>query len=540
MANLALNLKNSIKLIFVKRISSRAFAGGVLKVLESNIYDKEAVANILNQYHTVLENDGGLAGYDNDKTYANLYLQLERHITEEQTRKRISKSDLRSEISRTCKPERAKGDFTLLFLASSSRRIRLFIKFANSVLKRFKNLLGDENYKTVEVAFGSQEFLKKFIMNGRVDWNALEEGVYKEIADKKEREDRIQELVYFFLDKLYRRSSLPGSEIRSEIVFKEAYQQFKQRFNFLEDISQVLIVVPEEILKEERVEIFSKEKLVDELRRRNHELEMTNIQLSEEKEKVVEEKEKLADALERLKVVDKAKSDFITVVTHQFRTPLTVVRWNAELISDKINSFTDEKLKQRFTEYATAINDRAILLIHVLEDIYDVLAIEGGTATVEKKPTQLWEIADDILKEFSKDATNKSLQLDLIKPENLTEEILADPVKIKRVFSILIRNAIQYTPENGNVSVSIQEANLNGTPALSCTIKDTGIGIASENQTKIFDKFFRAENAVKTVGDGAGLGLYLAKHFIDIHGGKLEVQSELGKGSSFIFILPKK
>jgi signal transduction histidine kinase len=263
-------------------------------------------------------------------------------------------------------------------------------------------------------------------------------------------------------------------------------------------------------------------------------------QLSEEKKRVEAESQKLASALENLKLVDKAKDDFITVVSHQFRTPLSIIRWNNELLADEITELVPSGEKERLIGYTNLIYEKSVFLIHILEDIYDVLAIEGQEIKVEKKPSQLWEIIDEVLKEFSKLAANKNIDLKFVQPDSEPQEMLLDQQKVRRVCSILIRNAIQYTPEKGSVSVTLREAELKGGPAMSCSIEDTGIGIASEDKNKLFTKFFRSQNAIKAVPNGAGLGLYLVKKFIEAHGGEVVVESELNKGSKFTFSLPRE
>ena len=116
---------------------------------------------------------------------------------------------------------------------------------------------------------------------------------------------------------------------------------------------------------------------------------------------------------------------------------------------------------------------------------------------------------------------------------------MMDKKKIRRVSAILIRNAVNYAPEGGTVLITIREEDYQGIPVFACGIQDTGIGIAKEDLPNLFTKFFRAKNAVQAVADGAGLRLYFVKNFIEAHGGFVQVESELNKGSNFRFVLPR-
>ncbi len=529
-------LRDWLSSAFQKNISSEAFSKCVLKLLKKKISEKESAAEDLKELERLMESSPALEG--GEKKYIDLYLRLEKFLAEEQSKNRISRESLRGAVAGSCEAERAGGDFPLLFLPEYLQRIRIYGLFAESLLSKAKDFLDPPAYSGVLELF-KDENLEGAVKNGSINQQYFEQKLERSFDQFEKREEFAREFLGKVMDKLLRSLSEKIEDLRSETLFREAYRQFKERFSFLDNAPQALLVVPLSILKEERTEILSKEKLVDQIRRRNQELELALAQLSEEKKRVEAESRKLAEALESLKLVDKAKDDFIAVVSHQFRTPLSIIRWNNELLADEIVELVPEKDRERLVGYTNLIYEKSVFLIHILEDVYDVLATEGQAIKVEKKPSQLWEIIDEVLKEFSKLAANKNIDLKFIQPDVEPQEMQLDQQKIRRICSILIRNAIQYTPEKGSVTVTLREADLNGRPAMSCSVEDSGIGIPPEDLGKLFTKFFRSQNAIKAVPNGAGLGLYLAKKFTEAHGGAIAVESELNKGSKFTFTLPK-
>lgn len=530
-------LRDWLSSAFQKDISSEAFSKCVLKLLKKKISEEELVGEDLKELDRLLKSSPALEG--GEEKYIALYLRLEKFLAEEQGGERVSREALRSIVADSCGAERAEGDFPAIFLPEYLQRIRIYESFTDVILRKSRDLLDEAAYSGVLQIF-KDDNLEGALKDGNLNYRYLEAKLEKSIAQFEKREEFAREFLFRVMDKLLRSLSEKIEVLRAENLFREAYRQFKSRFNFLDNAPQALLIVPAEILREERTEILSKETLLDQLRQRNQALELALAQLSEEKRRVEGESRKLEEALESLKLVDKAKDDFISVVSHQFRTPLSIIRWNNELLADEVSELAGGEDREKLIGYTNLIYEKSIFLIHILEDIYDVLAIEGQAIKVEKKPSQLWEIIDEVLKEFAKMAANKNIDLKFAQPEVEPREMLLDQQKIRRVCSILIRNAIQYTPESGSVTVTLRDAELKGRPAVSCSVEDSGIGIAPEDKDKLFTKFFRAQNAIKAVPNGAGLGLYLVKKFVEAHGGEVRVESELGKGSKFVFLLLKE
>ena len=238
-----------------------------------------------------------------------------------------------------------------------------------------------------------------------------------------------------------------------------------------------------------------------------------------------------------LLTANQAKSHFITIVSHQFRTPLSAIRMNAELLEDN--------LKKRFlsavdeTESVQIIQERAIFMVNMLENVFDGMAIDAHKVSVDKKPAVIWEIFDNVKKEISREIEKKRINFILDKSPELLQEIDIDIPKITKVVKILLENAAFYNKEGGIIEVKMNKVTNEEKRFIQCSVKDEGIGVPPEDTNKIFEKFYRSPNAMNLVPNGTGLGLFIAKNFVELHGGKLWVASQPGQGSTFYFTLPE-
>ena len=500
------------------------------------IYDKSPVNKDIAYINEILSSTT-LDESGKENLLIPFYLRLEKYIAEEQAKKRISAQELRERIRVSCHPDRCASDFTLLFLPAGWARIRLFERYSEEILLRSVNVVMD----SYAIFTRTHAFLYGVWIANKFDWSEFEERI-SEIPESGSQQENARQILAGALDKIFDRLNEQLEVLRTEIIFRESFKKLKERFKFLDgEVPQVLQIVPGAILQEERPEMFSKEKLSDELKRRNSDLEFTLSQLGEEKKKLEAEREKLAQALEDLKKLDSVKGEFIGVISHQFRTPLYAIRWNNDLISEELADLklSDEKSK-KLGSYSGAIMSRAVFLINILEDIFDVLAVENKQLMIERKPGLLWEIVDGAISDISPEAKLKNIKINFNKAEATLKSIPLDSHKIKRTCRIMLRNAVNYSPADSEITISLGTMDYNGKPAQFCSIRDSGIGISQEDIPNLFTKFFRSKNAIMTVADGAGLGLYLVKNFIAAHGGAVGVESELGKGSVLSFILPEE
>lgn len=240
---------------------------------------------------------------------------------------------------------------------------------------------------------------------------------------------------------------------------------------------------------------------------------------------------KLENAYAELKEEDEAKSDFISTASHELRTPLTVINSYLEMFEEGMLGDLSENQREKIAIIRTQTDH----MIRLVEDMLDTLRLESRKFKIQKIPLKLDEIAKSAVDEVSRLADLKEHQMSL-KINGELPRIKGDRQRIKQVFGNLLTNAIKYTPNSGKISVEL--TNENG--HLLVSISDNGIGIAEEEQEKIFNKFYTVSGKSLTrESERMGLGLTIARGIVEAHGGKIWVASKLNRGSTFYFTLPK-
>lgn len=238
----------------------------------------------------------------------------------------------------------------------------------------------------------------------------------------------------------------------------------------------------------------------------------------------------LTRANERLRELDRMKSEFLSVAAHQLRTPLSAVKWVFNLVlEERMGALNDEQ--KNFLLKGKESNERMVRLV---DDMLTVTRIEGGRTEYAFARQNIKDILDDLIPTFAKDASDRGLHFEARTEIAGSTFAMVDSEKIRFVFENLIDNAIRYTPAGGAISIV-----LNTTDKLvAVDVADTGIGIPEAEQSNIFGKFFRATNAIKVVTDGNGLGLFVVKTIVERHGGSVTFESVSGKGTRFTVLLP--
>ncbi|MCI0395695.1 MAG: ATP-binding protein [Chloroflexi bacterium] len=227
---------------------------------------------------------------------------------------------------------------------------------------------------------------------------------------------------------------------------------------------------------------------------------------------------------------DRAKTDFISTVSHELRTPMTSIKGYTELMAREVaGPLTDQQ-----RDWLVAVTRSAERLTMLINDLLDVAQIEAGKVRLEMQPVDLCQLAEQVLEVLLPAAQKKEIDLILQASPDLPP-IQGDWGRITQVLTNLVGNAVTYT-ECGSVAVSIRP--LNGHVQVS--VQDTGIGIAPDELGHIFERFYRSSHPVVQNSRGTGLGLPIVKKFIEMHGGRIWVESEPGRGSTFTFILPPK
>lgn len=258
-------------------------------------------------------------------------------------------------------------------------------------------------------------------------------------------------------------------------------------------------------------------------------LKRLNTQLDHGAKLLIRRDLELSRANEKLQQLDRMKSEFVALVTHQLRTPLSGIKWSLSmLLGGEMGDLTPEQRTYLLKTYES--NERMIDLIN---DLLQADRLESGTMRFSFQPTQLLDLIDNILTEMNPLAEHKKLRLVYESREDVPL-LSIDPQNMRVVMQNLLENAIKYTPTGGTVAIAVR----NKGTRVEVAVKDSGIGIPNEHQKSIFQRFFRAPNAVLTETVGSGLGLYIVKNIIDHHKGTISFTSEAGKGTIFTITLP--
>ena len=252
-----------------------------------------------------------------------------------------------------------------------------------------------------------------------------------------------------------------------------------------------------------------------------------NVRLLQELEKRnVEIKEKS----QQIEAANRHKSEFLAHMSHELRTPLNSIIGFSELLRERLFG----ELNEKQAEYTEDILSSGRHLLSLINDILNISKVEAGRMELELAAFDLPVAIDNAHTFVRERATTHGVTLDVKVDERLSE-FVGDERKIKQILLNLLTNAVKFTPEGGRIEINARP--ING--AVEISVRDTGVGIAPEDQSRIFEEFrqLRSEHAHKE-GEGTGLGLTLAKKFVELHGGRIWVESEISKGSKFTFTLP--
>jgi PAS domain S-box-containing protein len=242
--------------------------------------------------------------------------------------------------------------------------------------------------------------------------------------------------------------------------------------------------------------------------------------------------EKLTQTFQELERVTKMKSQFIDVVSHELRTPLTVMRGYVDMVESEYS----HKLDPKFAQKLKIIKANTDKLYGLVESMLDVSRLEKGSMQIHPEPLKVDTVLEEIVKSRMKDAQEKNQTLTL-GIEGSIPLLMADRRRIRDVFNHVIDNAVKYTQEEGRIHVGVRDEG----KMVHVWVKDNGVGIPLENLGRIFDRFYIvASNDLAHPVDRIGLSLPISKGIVEAHGGRIWVESQVGKGSVFHVELPKE
>jgi len=231
------------------------------------------------------------------------------------------------------------------------------------------------------------------------------------------------------------------------------------------------------------------------------------------------------------KEVDRMKSDFISFVSHELRTPLTIVKGFATIILGEASG----KLTREQKEQLSYISESIDRLSRIISNLLDISKIEAGKLRLQKRNIDIVSFINKVLRSFRLYAKGKGIKFETCFDSKLSR-VLADPDRLTQVLTNLVDNAIKFSGKNGQIRIEAKE----GKDAVEVSVADSGIGISAENFNRIFNKFQKVESGIRSKLKGTGLGLPISKEIVQLHGGKIWVESEIGKGSKFTFTIPKQ
>jgi len=291
---------------------------------------------------------------------------------------------------------------------------------------------------------------------------------------------------------------------------KKSGSQFtKQDIKVVEIIANELVIATENTLRLEEIEQF-------------------NVTLQKKIDTATKE---LKQTNDKLRALDEAKDEFVSMASHQLRTPLTSIKGYLSMVMEgdagKINEDQRKMLGQAFFSSQR--------MVYLISDLLNVSRLKTGKFIIEAKPVYLPDLVESEVSQLKEGAAAKNLTLVFSKPKKFATLNL-DNMKIRQVVMNFTDNAIYYTPAGGKITVALKET----AKSVEFSVKDSGIGVPKDEQHKLFAKFYRAENARKARPDGTGLGLFMAKKVIIAQGGSMIFDSKEGKGSTFGFSFPKE
>lgn len=229
------------------------------------------------------------------------------------------------------------------------------------------------------------------------------------------------------------------------------------------------------------------------------------------------------------KAVDRSKTEFVSLASHQLRTPLSAINWYAEMMLNGDIGGVNKELK----EYLKEIYDGNQRMIELVNDLLNVSRVDLGTIEINIEKVDVLELAEDVLGDLAPKIKLKNVRI-IKHYDPKLKPIKSDAKFLRIIFQNLLSNAVKYNRDNGKVYLTIAKKGFK----LFIEIRDTGMGIPQHQQNKIFTRLFRADNAKEKVTEGSGLGLYLIKLAVEKGGGKIWFESQEGKGTAFFIDMP--
>jgi two-component system, NarL family, sensor histidine kinase BarA len=252
---------------------------------------------------------------------------------------------------------------------------------------------------------------------------------------------------------------------------------------------------------------------------------------------LTEHNQRLSRAVARLEELDRLKSNFLATMSHELRTPLTSVIGYAEMMAEGLAGPISNEQK----EYLTTILGKADQLLGLITAVLDVATLESGQLAMERSALSLCDVVTSEVATFVPQANRRGIVIQLdARADNST--VFGDRRKIRQIVSSLLSNAVKFTPDRGHIGIAVRRGPLGPSvgddTAVQLVVTDSGIGISRDQVAKIFEPFFQVDSSSTRAFGGTGLGLTLAKAYVEAHGGRIWVDTTPGQGSTFVATFP--
>lgn len=485
------------------------------------------VPDIAAQYSQEYQKTKKGAGANFDARYIHLYLIWEDFIvtnTAIKLREQITSRQIRQEIRQKVDIDILDNKFKLVFLPETEQAMYIYEVFIQYIVRYIIKNRGIEDLgNTLRQSSIGTVFDSVVLTERGLDFKEFNKKIIKEEASFSQVTKYFKglyTLLYTVIENTFDQDIASG-------FFNKIYKTLQQIYN--RDIASIFLhILPEQVLGfDEWLASLSKQELERQVREKTQELEKLNNSLEE---KVRERTKELQKAYDELKQLDKKKSEFISVAAHQLRTPLSGLKWTLNMMMQgELGPVTDDQTNLLKKSYET--NER---LITIVNDILDTDLITTGKAEFSLGDTNIRNIIDSIINEAKPNADHKNVVLKKDIEDDVPQVFESDPQKVSLVIQNLVDNAVKYSPQGETVEIRarVEESRL------VLEIEDHGIGIPENQQRNIFERFYRAPNAVRVQANGSGLGLFITKNIVQMHGGKIWFKSKENKGTTFFVEIP--
>jgi signal transduction histidine kinase len=240
-----------------------------------------------------------------------------------------------------------------------------------------------------------------------------------------------------------------------------------------------------------------------------------------------------ARLFEAVQAANDAKTEFVSFVSHELKQPMTSIKG----YSDLLTKGTAGELNEMQESFLEVIRGNVSRMGELVQGLLDISRIEAGRVRINTEAVRMHEAVAEAVRGVQEQIAAKAQDLIVEVPEELPT-VAADRTRLVQILVNLLSNACKYTPEGGAIFVEAQPANGTENGFVRCSVRDTGVGISEEDQARLFTKYFRADDPAVRNEPGTGLGLVITKNLIELQGGKIWMESELGQGSEFTFTMP--